>query len=273
MSSAATFGDQLRDWRKSRARSQLDLSTLVGYSQRHLSFLESGRSNPSRVSVLALCDALQVPLRDRNRMLVAAGFAPAYPNRALDAPELDEIMSNVKALIDRQAPFPTLLVDPLWNLIHANSSALLLFADLLGEVATFPTNVLEACFDEAFLKPRIKDWERTALAFLARLRRDAANDPGDQELAALTARLEAKAGALEDIAPADSLLSPVLTITFLRGANSVEPPHEQEELQFFSLIASIGHAQDVGLSGLHVETFVPANPATRAAMEAYQLQH
>ena len=109
MSSTATFGDQLRDWRKSRARSQLDLSNLVGYSQRHLSFLESGRSNPSRMSVLALCDALQVPLRERNRMLVAAGFAPAYSNRALDSPELDEIMSNVKALIDRQAPFPTLL--------------------------------------------------------------------------------------------------------------------------------------------------------------------
>lgn len=273
MSSTATFGDQLRDWRKSRARSQLDLSTVVGYSQRHLSFLESGRSNPSRVSVLALCDALQVPLRDRNRMLVAAGFAPAYPNRALDAPELDEIMSNVKALIDRQAPFPTLLVDPLWNLIHANSSALLLFVDLLGDVATFPTNVLEACFDDEFLKPRIKDWERTAQAFLSRLHRDTANDPGNRELAELTTRLEASAGPAADVVPAEALLSPVLTITFLRDAKPAEPSLGQEELEFFSMIASIGHAQDVGLSGLHVETFVPANPATRAAMEAYQLQH
>jgi transcriptional regulator with XRE-family HTH domain len=272
MSSTSTFGDQLRDWRKSRARSQLDLSNLVGYSQRHLSFLESGRSNPSRMSVLALCDALQVPLRDRNRMLVAAGFAPAYSNRALDGPELDEIMSNVKTLIDRQAPFPTLLVDPLWNLIHANSSALLLFADLLGEVATFPTNVLEACFDDAFLKPRIKDWQPTAQAFLSRLHRDLANDPGNHELAELTARLEASAGAPAHVAPADVLLSPVLTITFLRGATP-ELSCEQEELEFFSMIASIGHAQDVGLSGLHVETFVPANPATRAAMEAYQIQH
>ena len=272
MSSTATFGDQLRDWRKSRARSQLDLSNLVGYSQRHLSFLESGRSNPSRMSVLALCDALQVPLRERNRMLVAAGFAPAYSNRALDSPELDEIMSNVKALIDRQAPFPTLLVDPLWNLIHANSSALLLFADLLGEVANFPTNVMEACFDDAFLKPRIKDWEPTARAFLSRLRRDMANDPGNHELAELTARLETSAGAAADAAPADALLSPVLTITFLRGASSALSG-EQEELEFFSMIASIGHAQDVGLSGLHVETFVPANPATRAAMEEYRLQH
>jgi transcriptional regulator with XRE-family HTH domain len=269
MSSTATFGDQLRDWRKSRARSQLDLSNLVGYSQRHLSFLESGRSNPSRMSVLALCDALQVPLRERNRMLVAAGFAPAYSNRALDSPELDEIMSNVKALIDRQAPFPTLLVDPLWNLIHANSSALLLFD---GEVANFPTNVMEACFDDAFLKPRIKDWEPTAQAFLSRLRRDMANDPGNHELAELTARLETSAGAAADVAPADALLSPVLTITFLRGASSALSG-EQEELEFFSMIASIGHAQDVGLSGLHVETFVPANPATRAAMEEYRLQH
>ena len=267
MSAAATFGAQLRDWRKSRATSQLDLSGLVGYSQRHLSFLESGRSNPSRVSVLALCDALDVPLRDRNRMLVAAGFAPAYPNRALDGPELDEIMFNVKALIDRQAPFPTLLVDPLWNLIHANVSAMLLFADLLGEVADFPTNVLEACFDDALLKPRIKDWQRTAGTFLSRLQRDVANDPGNDELVALTARLEAKAGMTGEPAPADGLLSPVLTVTFLRGSGSAA-----QELEFFSMIASIGHAQDIGLSGLHVETFVPANPATRAAMEAYQLQ-
>ena len=269
MSRAVTFGDQLRDWRKSRARSQLDLSTLVGYSQRHLSFLESGRSNPSRVSVLALCDALHVPLRDRNRMLVAAGFAPAFPNRALDGPELDEIMRNVKALIDGQNPFPTLLVDRLWNVVHANASAVLLFADLLGEVADFPTNVMEACFDDAFLKPSIKEWERTADIFLSRLRRDAADDPGDEELAALIARLESKAGALEESAPADGLLSPVLTVTFLRGAG----PAEKDELEFFSMIASIGHAQDVGLSGLHMETFVPANRATRAAMEAYQLQH
>ena len=97
-----------------------------------------------------------------------------------------------------------------------------------------------------------------------------ANDPGNEELGALTARLEAKAGLNPDAAPAGALLSPVLTVTFLRGQEQLG---ELEELEFFSMIASIGHAQDVGLSGLHVETFIPANPATRAAMEAYLLQH
>ena len=103
MSEATPFGLQLKGWRKARAKSQLELSGLVGYSQRHLSFLESGRANPSRTSVLALCDALDVPLRERNRLLTAAGFAPAYPNRPLDAPELEDVIGNVKAMIDRQA--------------------------------------------------------------------------------------------------------------------------------------------------------------------------
>ena len=115
-----------------------------------------------------------------------------------------------------------------------------------------------------------RDWEHTAGTFLSRLRRDLANDPGNEELGGLTARLEAKAGLNSDRAPADALLSPVLTVTFLRGQEQLD---ELEELEFFSMIASIGHAQDVGLSGLHVETFIPANPTTRAAMEAYLLQH
>lgn len=260
MNAAASFGAQLRGWRRSRAKSQLDLSTEVGYSQRHLSFLESGRANPSRVSVLALCDALEVPLRERNSLLVAAGFAPAYPHRRLDGPELRGILDNVKAMIDRQAPFPTLLVDSLWNLLHANTTSLMLFADLLGDLSNVPGNVLDACFDDDCLKPHIKDWDQFARSFLERLRRVAAHNPADTELAALVARLEAKSGPPSEPPGRDVTLSPVLTMTFLRAG---------EELRFFSMIATIGHAQDVALEGLHVETFIPVDAATRAAMERY----
>lgn len=257
--SAATFGDQLRGWRKSRAKSQLDLSTQVGYSQRHLSFLESGRARPSRVSVLALCDALEVPLKERNRLLVAAGFAPAYSHRPLDGPELRGIVDNVKAMIDRQAPFPTLLVDSVWNLVHANTTALQLFQDLLGDLSRVPPNVLDACFDEDCLRPLIKDWENFAQSFLERLRRVAVHDPADEELAALLARLEAKAPK-PDPGPVPTALDPVMTLTLLRG---------DQELRLFSMIATIGYAQDVALEGLHVETFIPADEATRAVLESY----
>ena len=134
----APLGGLLRDWRQRRRLSQLDLALEAGVSARHLSFLETGRSKPSREMVLHLAELLDVPLRDRNQLLLAAGFAPAYPERGIDAAEMAPVRDAIRLVLDGHEPYPALVVDRWWNLVAANVSIALFTEDVARSCSSRP---------------------------------------------------------------------------------------------------------------------------------------
>ena len=151
----APLGTLLRDWRRRRRLSQLDLALEAGVSARHLSFLETGRSQPSREMVFHLAEELDVPLRDRNQLLLAAGYAPVYEQRPIDAPEMAPVREALDVVLKGHEPYPALVVDRGWNLVLANDSVQLLTADVAPELLEPPLNVLRASLHPEGVAPRI----------------------------------------------------------------------------------------------------------------------
>ena len=266
------FGRHLRRWRKARGKSQLELSMIAGYSQRHLSFVESGRAQPSRSTVMVLCEALAVPLGSRNALLLAAGFAPVYRERAIDGSELAPFRRELEALLERHDPFPALIVDDAWTLVHANTAALRFFNWLRRGQPLQGDNVVQWCFDDNGLKPYMLDWPLAARHLFWRLQREVLADPDNQRLVALLASLHSKlptesvGGLLDGL----RLAPPIMTSAFRRlpeGQAQADSVQAEPEMRFFSLLSTIGTAQDVTLIGLHLETFVPADAETRTQLE------
>jgi transcriptional regulator with XRE-family HTH domain len=165
-----SFGPRLRWWRERRGLSQLELAGAAGTSQRHVSFLESGRTHPSREMVLRLAAALEVPLRQQNALLLAAGFAPAWRESDLSAPDLAQVDRALDHVLAQQEPFPALVVDGRWNLLRANAAALRLTAFLAGPTPADPppgpVNLAEALVSPDGLRPHIVNWQEVALYFL-----------------------------------------------------------------------------------------------------------
>lgn len=161
MSRNRAFGEQVRYWRRARGNSQLDLSITAGYSQRHLSFLESGRSLPSREMVIVLADCLEVPVCDRNLLLQAAGFAPIYTEESIESDRLEEVRRAVEEILSSHRPFPALLVDRAWNTYSANASAQVLFSNFVHEPQRYPrdlrTNAVRLCIEDSGMKPYIEN--------------------------------------------------------------------------------------------------------------------
>ena len=151
----APIGELLRDWRTRRRMSQLDLALEAGVSARHLSFLETGRSRPSRDMVLRLCEELAVPLRDRNRLLLAAGFAPAYEERPLEAPEMEPVRRAVAQVLTGHEPFPAAVVDRWWDLVAANRNVSLFLEGVAPHLLEPPANVLRVSLHPEGMAPRI----------------------------------------------------------------------------------------------------------------------
>lgn len=168
-----TIGPVLRGWREARRLSQLALSSTAGVSTRHLSCVETGRSTPSRDLVLHLAEALDVPLRDRNRLLLAAGYAPVYPERALDHEAMQPVADVLAVVIERSDPHPTVIVDRHWNLLIANDAALWLCGGIAPVLFDPPTNVARLSLHPDGLAPRIRNFDEYASHLLARLRRTA----------------------------------------------------------------------------------------------------
>ena len=165
----AAVGDLLRDWRQRRRLSQLDLALEAGVSARHVSFLETGRSSPSREMVLRLASELEVPLRERNRMLLAAGYAPAYGERTIDSPEMAPVRDAIDAVLRAHEPFPALVIDRWWDLVAANEA----IAPLIeGVPETLFPNVLRISLHPDGLAPRIENLAEWRAHLLARLRRE-----------------------------------------------------------------------------------------------------
>jgi transcriptional regulator with XRE-family HTH domain len=192
-----SFGDLLRGWRRRRGHSQLELSLQAGVSSRHISFVESGRSKPSREMVLHLCRTLQVPLRESNDLLLAAGFAPAYPESKLDGQQLAAANTAIELILRNQEPHPAVVMDRHWNVLRANGAAQRLFARLLGDrTAPGPANVVRLVFAEDGLKPWLLNWSQVALAVLERVRREAVGGVLDAMTTALLEEVAPLAGDL-----------------------------------------------------------------------------
>ncbi len=261
MAEAHPIGTRLREWRTRRRLSQLALSLDAGISARHLSFLETGRARPSRDMLLHLADVLDVPLRARNALLLAAGFAPQYPERGLDDPGMEAAREAVERVLAAHAPFPALAVDRHWHLLRANPPALALMAGVEGPLAEPPVNVLRLSLHPEGLAPRILNLGAWRAHVLARLRRQAENT-GDAALLALHDELAAlpapagEAGPELEPGPEPSIAVP------LRLGSPAGP------LTFISTTTVFGTPADILLSELAIETFLPADAETSARLAA-----
>ena len=249
------FGPRLKWWREQRGLSQLALSGTAEISQRHLSFLESGRAEPSRDMVLRLCAVLDLPLRQQNALMLAAGFAPVWRESDLAAPELTQVNGALDHMLAQQEPYPAFVVDRRWNLLRANGGAGRLVTFLLGAAPAGPVNLADALIAPDVLRPFIANWEEVAVHFLRSVQADAVAD-GTTETADLLTRLLAYPGVppLSRVAPLDTH-TPVLSILFRKG---------DTRFSVFTTIATLGTPQDVTVQEIRIECFFPSDAASAA---------
>jgi transcriptional regulator with XRE-family HTH domain len=251
------LGDLLRAWRARRGCSQLDLSLDIGVSQRHISFIESGRSAPSRAMLLGIAQALDVPLRDRNALLLAAGFAPAYAEPAWNAAEMRIVNRALERMLRQHEPFPAIVMDRHWNVLMRNAFAARffgLFIDMAARGAQ--RNLLHLLFDPDGLRPFVANWIQVAGILFERIGREAVGGVVDDKTRALIAELKAYPDVRADFEAAPSATaSPVLPIGFvLKG----------RQLNYFSMVATVGTPQAVAAQELRLECMFPADDATEA---------
>jgi len=265
------FASALRYWRGRRGASQLRLALDAGISQRHLSFLETGRAQPGRELILRLGIVLEVPLRQRNAMLLAAGFAPAYRERGLADPELDAVKRALDFMLAQQAPFPALVVDRLWNLVMLNDPAARLLRHFLGLPAHAPiprdgsVNVLAMMLDPGGLRPCLANWEAVGADLLQWVQREAMGDGPASEAGRLLGRLMALPDVAAALGPASAARLELerLALPFL----PVSLRKDDLALNLFTTITTLGTPHDVTLHELRLESFFPADAATRAWFE------
>lgn len=251
---ARPIGEQLKEWRGRRRFSQLDFALEAGVSQRHLSFVESGRSQPSRDMVLHLAERLEVPLRERNTMLLAAGYAPLYLMRSLDDPSMSAARAAIDQLLERHAPFPALAIDRLWNAVAINEPARNVLGALLPEqLLAHPLNVMRASLHPEGLARHIANLGQWRAHLLDRLRRQVAAS-ADPELGSLLAELEAFPGPAETPSGEADVFVPMLLDT------------PAGRLSFLSTTTVFGTPNDVTLAEIAIESFFPADDVTVAAL-------
>lgn len=256
---AAGVGGLLRRWRQRRRLSQLDLANDATVSARHLSFVETGRSKPSRELVLHLAEHLDVPLRERNSLLLAAGYAPTFSQTALDADEMAPVREAIDTILARHEPFPAVVVNRQWDLVTANGPALALLTEGVADHLLAPTaNALRVSVHPEGLAPRIVNFPEWASHLVDRLRREA-EMYADPALFALHDELCSYPGVAGSTVPTDTA-SRLFVPLALRS--------DEGELSFFSTIATFGTARDITVEELAVESFFPADDATAAVLRA-----
>jgi transcriptional regulator with XRE-family HTH domain len=255
--SRSPVGELLRHWRERRRISQLDLSIQADISTRHLSFVETGRSAPSRDMVLRLADNLDVPLRERNHLLLAAGYAPAYGETPMDAPQMATVRQAIRLVLKAHEPYPAVVVDRGWNLVDANSTLAVLTTGAAPELLAPPVNVLRLSLHPDGVAPRIVNLAEWRGHLLGRLRREVAAT-GDGELADLYEELRGYPGGSHEIETAS-------------GGEVVVPLRIRTDagvLSFFGTVATFGTPLDVTVAELSIESFFPADPETAASLRA-----
>lgn len=255
-------GDLLRDWRQRRRLSQLDLSLEAEVSARHLSFVETGRSRPSRELVLHLAEHLDVPLRQRNSLLLAAGYAPAYHERSLEDAEMDPVRDALDLILSGHEPYPAVIVDRHWDLVTGNGAALSLFTEgVAPSLLEPPINVYRLGLHPDGLAPRVRNLPEYSAHLLTRLQREVAL-AGDPNLAALLEEVRGYPGLTH---PPSAMTADPAAMLFL-PMRFVGP--DDVELSFFSTLATFGTALDITVAELSIEAFFPADAATQAALRA-----
>ena len=251
-----TLGERLRDWRQKRRLSQMDLALEAEISTRHLSFVETGRAAPSRDMVLRLAECLEVPLRERNALLLAAGFAPVFPERSYDDPGLAAARTAVEAVLHAHMPFPALAIDRRWIMLAHNAGIAPLLEGVAPTLLEGPVNVLRVSLHPDGIAPRIANLAEWRGHILSRLRRQLA-ESGDAELADLIRELSAYPGGEAHPRAGEGLIAAPLRLKAPGG-----------ELSFLSATMTFGSPLDVMVSELAIETFLPADAATAAALHA-----
>jgi len=249
-----SFGEHLRWWRKRRGLSQLELAGVAGTSQRHLSFLESGRAAPSQQMVLSLAAALNVSLRQQNSFLGSAGFAAIWREGKLGEPELAQVDSALDHILAQHEPFPAFVVDRHWNLKRANQGAARLVEFILGSMPEGAVNLADALLSPAVMRPFIVNWEEVALHFIRGVQADAIAD-GSSRSSVLLARLLSYEG-LPDLSQSgvvEEAPRPLLPIHLRKSGIS---------LHFFTTIATLGTPQDITVQEIRIESFFPMDEPT-----------
>jgi transcriptional regulator with XRE-family HTH domain len=259
--SLSPFGRLLRHWRHARGASQLALSVEAGVSSRHLSFVETGRAQPSREMVLRLAEALDVPLRERNALLAAAGYAAVFRETPLDAPALAPVKRMIDFLLARAEPFPAFLVDRCFRLLAANQGAAKSLGRFVGPGAVWqeqPLNLARVTLAPDGLRPFVVNFDEVAAAMLARVERAAALASADDDLARLRDDLFALP-ALPRPSQLPAAVAPVLPLHLKRDGF---------EARLFSMLTTIGAPLDVTAAELHIECFMPADDASEEVLRA-----
>jgi transcriptional regulator with XRE-family HTH domain len=261
MTARSEVGGLLKEWRHRRRMSQLDLAVEADVSPRHLSFVETGRSRPSRELLLHLAEHLDVPLRDHNTLLLAAGFAPAYRETGLEAGDMAPVRDALEKILTSHEPFPAVIVDRHWNLVSGNRPALAVLTDGVDpELLVPPVNALRVSLHPRGMAPRIANLDEWSAHLLTRLHRQhlATADP---ELGRLYEELRGYPGVVDPSAvehdPAAMLFVPLV----------LRVP-EGPDLHFFSTLATFGTAVDITVAELAIESFFPADEPTGRALAA-----
>ena len=252
----------LREWRAQRGWSQLELAQEARASQRHVSFIESGRGRASRGLLIALAEVLGMPLRERNALLLAAGFAPIYADAAWDAEEMGAVRKALERMLRQHAPFPAIVMDRHWNVLMTNDDAPRFFNSFIDMAARQGRrNLLRLMFDPKGMRPHIHQWESVARGLFERMRREAIGGKLDAQAQQLIAELQAMSGfdTHWDHAEANAN-GPVLPIGFIKDGRV---------LNYFSMVSTVGTPQTVAAQELRVECMFPADDET----EAWHLAH
>jgi transcriptional regulator with XRE-family HTH domain len=267
------LGKLLRQWRTVRGRNQLDLSSEAGLSQRHISFIESGRSTPSRQTLLKIARVLDVPLRERNALLLSAGFAPVYSEAAWNSAQMQSVTRALERILHQHDPFPALIMDRYWNVLMTNDSAprfFNCFVDMSQRKG--PRNMLHLVFDPDGLRPFVEPWDQVAASLIQRVRAEATGRVIDEKTREL---LQALLTYSEGIGPrpddhrarqdrpkprgedrretSTASILPIIPISFRKS---------QRLLNYFSLVTTVGAPQTVAAQELRIESMFPADEET-----------
>jgi transcriptional regulator with XRE-family HTH domain len=249
----APIGELLRAWRRRRSLSQLELALEADVSSRHVSFLETGRARPSREMVLRLAEHLDIPLRERNRLLLAAGYAPLYAERSLDEPEMAPVHQALDRFLRAHEPYPAIVIDRHHNLVSANDALGAILEGVAPELLEPPANALRVALHPRGMAARVSNLDEWSAHLLHRLRREAALT-ADPELTRLHDELAAYPGVCLEAPGGEDAMGGIVVPLRLRTA--------ERELAFFSTISTFGSAVDITLDELMIEAFYPANAAT-----------
>ncbi|MFP2929576.1 helix-turn-helix domain-containing protein [Pyxidicoccus sp. 3LG] len=257
---AAQVGVLLREWRATRRLSQLDLALTAGLSARHLSCVETGKAQPSREMIARLADALDVPLRERNALLMAAGYAPKYPETALGTPQLAKVRRAIEVTLEHQEPYPAFLLNRHWDVLMANRAAVRVNRFLLGGRDSPHRNMLRHIFDPNDLRQALANWEEVAGDLIRHLHHAVAAAPTDATARALLDEVLGYPGVPTRWRTRElgTATSPLLTTVFRR---------EGQELRFFSTLTTFGTPRDVTIDELHIECCFPEDDATTELCE------